>query len=172
MDDRETTIQDVRYMCTRGAFRAYARSGGIYLEDCTTGETVTLREPAPRLPREDRAEETAENAVDMGSSQKKQYRDDGPYKGFLLIRCEECGAVEAYCAKNETYAFRCRKCKAVTPLEKLRPAYMHCKCGEEFRYKTNIRDRQLSHTCISCGAPVDMEINRRGTAFVTIGERR
>lgn len=157
MDDRETTIQDVRYMCTRGAFRAFARSGGIYLEDCTTGETVALREPAPRLPREE---------------QKGPFRDDGPYKGFLIIRCEECGAVEAYCAKNETYAFRCRTCKAETPLERLRPVYMHCKCGEEFRYKTNIRDRMITHTCISCGAPVDMELNRRGTAYVTIGERK
>lgn len=188
MDDRETTIQDVRYMCTRGAFRAYTRGGGIYLEDCTTGETVVLREPAPKLAREG---STAAGIIETagGTSGKDKSpvtaaqcqtlftkegfgRDDGPYKGFLLIRCEECGAVEAYCAKKETYAFRCRKCKAQTPLEKLRPAYMRCKCGEEFRYKTNITDKQLVHTCISCGAPVDMELNRRGTAYVTVGERR
>ena len=166
MDDRETTIQDVRYMCTRGAFRAYTRGGGIYLEDCTTGETVVLREGAPKLARGPGVE--AESSPSLVSSAapsgRGQYQDDGPYKGFLLIRCEECGAVEAYCAKKETYAFRCRKCKAQTPLEKLRPAYMRCKCGEEFRYKTNITDKQLVHTCISCGAPVDMELNRRGTA--------
>lgn len=154
--EKETTIQEVKDMCSRGAFRAFTRSGGIWLEDCKTGETVALREGAPKLERT----KAASNA------------DEGPYKGFLLIRCEECGAVEAYCAKKETYAFRCRRCRADTPLENLRPVYMRCKCGEEFRYKTNITDEQLTHICISCGAPVDMELNRRGTAYVTVGDRR
>jgi len=29
----------------------------------------------------------------------------------------------------------------------------------------------VTHTCISCKAPVDMELNRRETAYVTIEER-
>ena len=33
-------IQDVRELCQRGALRAFAKGGGVYLEDTTTGESV------------------------------------------------------------------------------------------------------------------------------------
>lgn len=56
----------------------------------------------------------------------------------------------------------------ITPLENLRPLFMHCKCDEDFRYKTNITRPTISHTCIVCKAPVDMEINKKNTAYVTI----
>lgn len=94
----------------------------------------------------------------------------GPYKGFLLIVCEECGAVKAFCAKRETYSFKC-PCGHETALENLRPMYMHCKCGKTFRYKTNAQTETLTHNCLDCKAPVDMELNGRETAYVTIGVR-
>lgn len=50
-----------------------------------------------------------------------------------MIECEECGEVKAFCAKRETYSFKCN-CGHITPLENLRPLFMHCKCGEDFRY--------------------------------------
>ena len=103
------------------------------------------------------------------SAQRERGQDQGPYRGFLLIRCEECGEVKGYCAKRETYSFRC-KCGHETPLEKLRPMFVKCKCGKEFRYKTNLTDQRYTHTCLDCGSPVDLEVNRRGTAYVTIGE--
>lgn len=101
----------------------------------------------------------------------RQDPDDGqgPYKGFLLIVCEECGAAKAFCAKRETYSFRCDECGHVTALENLRPMYMHCKCGESFRYRTNATAETITHTCLRCKAPVDMELNRKGTAYVTVG---
>ena len=59
------------------------------------------------------------------------------------------------------------------PLEHLRPLFLKCgKCGAEFRYKTNITDKYITHTCVKCGAPVDMMLNTRETAYVTIGERK
>ena len=96
----------------------------------------------------------------------------GPYRGFLLIKCECCGEVRAFCAKRETYSFRCRECGEETPLENLRPLFMECRCGQTSKYKTNITDRLVTHHCLNCKAPVDMMINRRETAFVTVGRRK
>lgn len=95
----------------------------------------------------------------------------GPYKGFLMIECEECGAVKAFCAKRETYRFKC-SCGHETPLENLRPLFMHCKCGKSFRYKTNVTAQTITHTCLNCKAPVDMELNSKGNAYVTVGVRK
>lgn len=166
-------IQDVRELCQRGAMRAYAKNGGIYLEDTTSKESVRLDnhpvaghtgpghtgKNGSRVERMfGKRESWPHNNVDEGQ---------GPYKGFLMIECEECGEVKAFCAKRETYSFKCN-CGHITPLENLRPLFMHCKCGEDFRYKTNITRPTISHTCIVCKAPVDMEINKKNTAYVTI----
>ena len=197
MDDhRETTIEDVRFMCRRGAFRAYARGEDIYLDDTFTGGKVLLNSTEPERESEPerrelmppdfpaRARERAakKNQTPHGGRTARMFGtepkpsrnfhdDEGPYKGFLMVKCEECGAVKAFCAKRETYGFKCDKCGAQTPLEKLRPMFMRCKCGKEFRYKTNLTEKYVTHTCISCHAPVDMELNRRETAYVTIEER-
>lgn len=98
-------------------------------------------------------------------------RNEGPYKGFLYLVCEDCGKVRAFCVKKETYSFRC-ECGWITPLENLRPMFMHCKCGQTFRYKTNAETSTITHSCIECGAPVDLELNGRETAYVTIGVRK
>ena len=57
-------------------------------------------------------------------------------------------------------------------LEKLRPLFMHCKCGKSFSYKTNLTAERVTRTCLACKAPVDLELNSRKTAYVTVGERR
>lgn len=98
--------------------------------------------------------------------------DQGPYRGFLIVQCEECGAIKAFCAKHETYGYKCGECGHETPLEKLRPLFMHCKCGKSFSYKTNLTAERVTHTCLACKAPVDLELNSRKTAYVTVGERR
>ena len=95
-------------------------------------------------------------------------RGQGPYRGFLMIQCEECGAVKAFCAKRELYGFRCDACRHETPLENLRPMFMRCKCGREFRYRTNLTVPQFTHECLECKSPVDMKLNYMGTAYVTI----
>ena len=195
MDTRETTIEDVRYMCGSGAFRAYAQGEKIYLEDTFTGGKVLLNGAKPErrelMPpdfparaRERVAASSAKNQTPHGGrtarifglepkpQTQRDYKDDeGPYKGFLMVACEGCGEVKAFCAKRETYGFKCDKCGELTPLEKLRPMFMRCKCGKEFRYKTNLTDKYVTHTCISCHAPVDMTLNQRETAYVTIEER-
>lgn len=172
-------VKDIFAACQSGRLRAYTDGPGIWIEDTETGEAVVLINgqhtaavcpaisPRPRKRVErmfgERESWAASGGLDADEGQ-------GPYKGFLLIVCEECGAVKAFCAKRETYSFKC-PCGHETALEHLRPMYMHCKCGKTFRYKTNAETETLTHTCLDCKAPVDMELNKKGTAYVTIGVR-
>lgn len=96
------------------------------------------------------------------------------YKGFLLIRCTECGEVRGFCSKSFITESTCRNCGAVIPLEDLIPAHVNCgKCGAHYRYKTNIDTQEpVAFHCLGCEAPVDLQMNGRGTALVTLGDRR
>jgi len=106
------------------------------------------------------------------SKSEEPFGNQGPYRGFLLIKCEHCGSIKAFCTKRELYSYRCDECGEVTLLENLRPMYQKCKCGKEFRYKTNLAEEAFSHKCIECGAPVDLVLNKRKTAYVTVREKR
>lgn len=163
-------IRDVRKLCQNGAMRAFAKGGGIFLEDTATGDCVRLGNRAAQKNAEKISVERVSGGLVMKSTNHAD-DDQGPYKGFLLIQCEECGEVKAFCAKKEVYGFKC-SCGCETALEKLRPVFMHCKCGKTFRYKTNMTQDTYSHTCISCEAPVDLELNKKRTAYVTVGDRR
>lgn len=135
-----TSISDVRRMCRRGAFRAYVQGGKVFLEDTATGQVVPLngesgpanteRRAVPH--REDRRGSRVERMFGARDTWKSADpdADQGPYRGFLIVQCEECGAIKAFCAKHETYGYKCGECGHETPLEKLRPLFMHCKCGK------------------------------------------
>lgn len=156
-----TSISDVRRMCQCGAFRAYVQGGKVFLEDTATGQVVPLngesgpanteRRAVPH--REDRRGSRVERMFGARDTWKSADpdADQGPYRGFLIVQCEECGAIKAFCAKHETYGY---------------------KCGKSFSYKTNLTAERVTHTCLACKAPVDLELNSRKTAYVTVGERR
>lgn len=167
-----TSISDVRRMCQRGAFRAYVQGGKVFLEDTATGQVVPLNgesghAKAEREPAAHRQEQRGSRVErmfgkrDTWQAPTNPDADQGPYKGFLMVQCEECGAIKAFCAKHETYGYKCGECGHETPLEKLRPLFMHCKCGKSFSYKTNLTADRLTHTCLACKAPVDLELNSR-----------
>lgn len=98
-------------------------------------------------------------------------RPDGQegYKGFLYVRCENCGEVKGYNGRQPQTYFQC-KCGHRTELRNLRPAHVYCKCGRSFTYKTNI-ETDFTMNCMACGSPVDLELGAKGTAFVTIGQK-
>lgn len=135
-----TSISDVRRMCQRGAFRAYVQGGKVFLEDTATGQVVPLngesgpanteRRAVPH--REDRRGSRVERMFGARDTWKSgdPDADQGPYRGFLIVQCEECGTIKAFCAKHETFGYKCSECGHETPLEKLRPLFMHCKCGK------------------------------------------
>ena len=98
------------------------------------------------------------------------YNLDG-YRGFLIIKCRQCGDEHAFCTKTPMKSSTCSKCGATTTFNVMRPAFTHCECGKDFRYMTNIEDKNFTYTCFQCGSPVEMELNGKGNAFVTINRR-
>lgn len=93
--------------------------------------------------------------------------DPRGHRGFLLIKCRGCGKVKGFSTKTELTEFSC-DCGAVTDLGDLIPAYLDCSCGSHFRYKTNVRDSILTWSCLNCSNAVDMRLNDKETAYVTI----
>lgn len=98
----------------------------------------------------------------------KDSDEEEGYTGFLLIKCEKCGKIKGFCAKKEVVSYRC-ECGHETHLENLRPLYLRCKCGADYRYKTNLQTSVHTQNCLHCGSPVDIKLNNRKTAYVTIG---
>lgn len=94
------------------------------------------------------------------------------YKGFLLIKCAECGDVHAFCAKQPVRTYRCAKCGAWTELKHMAPLRVVCECGHSYGYMTNLDYKQMDVTCFNCGAPVAVEWNERFGRYITIGVKR
>lgn len=55
------------------------------------------------------------------------------YKGFLLIRCAQCGDLRGFCVKQPISSYRCAACGGETPLHDLTSAHIRCKCGKSFK---------------------------------------
>lgn len=94
-----------------------------------------------------------------------------PVKGFLIIKCRSCGSTRSFFLKDYASATRCPGCGAEIPLDGnlLRPVYMQCPhCENALKYKTNFTGERIELNCKRCGAPVDLELNGRGTAYNTI----
>ena len=92
-------------------------------------------------------------------------------KGFMLIKCESCGEIRSFFSRKRITYNRCQ-CGCYTDLYNLKPAYQKCQCGKEFKYMTNLTDDTISGRCVECGRTVTMQINSRGTAYVTRGGGR
>lgn len=94
------------------------------------------------------------------------------WRGFLLVRCPECGDIRGFCTKATVTKSICKNCGTEIPLKDMIPAHVNCrKCGSHFKYMTNIVTQEpVAYHCINCEAPVDLQLNTRGTAIVTVGE--
>lgn len=90
------------------------------------------------------------------------------YKGFLLIRCAQCGDLRGFCVKQPISSYRCAACGGETPLHDLTSAHIRCKCGKSFKYRTNIEEDSITYNCLSCGAPVDLAYNKKARAYQTV----
>lgn len=92
-------------------------------------------------------------------------QEDG-YKGFLYVKCPSCGKIKGFCTKKIISGENC-SCGERILLKNLRPMYVKCDCGKDFRYFTNMTDSSFTCKCINCGSNVKIRINTRGTAYVS-----
>lgn len=100
-------------------------------------------------------------------TEAQQEYEPEEYKGFLLIKCKHCGKLKGFCAKTPISEFSC-ECGGKTELHGLKMAHLHCKCGSNWKYKTNVTEEKFEYNCLNCGSPVDMELNSRRNTYVTI----
>lgn len=122
---------------------------------------------AAATPSQDKPKAEAEETEDTRPEASFSRR---AVKGFLIVECENCGQTREFCSRAEITSNRCHSCGHVTTLDKtyMRPAYAKCKCGREFKYQTNATGDTITINCIACGSPIDMQLNGRGTAYVTL----
>ena len=106
-------------------------------------------------------------AEEKSEPEKPEEHEPEEYRGFLLIKCKHCGKIKGFCAKTPISEFTCG-CGEKTELYSLKPAHLHCKCGSNWKYKTNITDEAFDYNCLNCGSPIDLELNSRRNTYVTI----
>ena len=170
----------------------WTQSSGAQLEDgyaeYTGLPTMELRyfkeryidpkAPAPEKESEKRPMSRVERLFGSKEEWNKEPRPQEPkeehpdgYKGFLLTKCPKCGEVRGFCSKAYITETTCRSCGEIFPLENLIPAHVNCeKCGSHFKYRTNIETGDpVPFTCLRCEAPIDLQMNGKGTAVTTIG---
>lgn len=164
-----STLKNLRQELLDGKLRIKHNGIDIFIECPETKENLIIPMTSAEGMRFDPGMDRLASGRGRRGTAKKPDEGQGPYKGFLLIVCEECGAVKAFCAKRETYSFRCDECGYETPLENLRPMYMHCKCGKSFRYKG------LPHNTYICGVeffgPV-LIVGTAGEELVSLTEKQ
>lgn len=114
--------------------------------------------------RPDAKEENAEEPEEMPEIAERVKT----YQGFLLVRCGKCRNTYGFCAKAPISEYRCRDCGGVTPLRGLTALHIRCKCGQKFKYRTNLTEDVISYTCLGCGAPVDVVYNAKKNAYIPL----
>ena len=130
-------------------------------------EERSLFSPLIRVAEE--AQHNFQNAM-SGLANSLSENEPEQYRGFLLIRCEHCGKIRAYCSNYPVTYHKC-ECGHKTDLRDLKPLYVNCECGQRSYYRTNIEDPMIDVNCISCGAPVAVEWNAKKKRYGTIKEQ-
>lgn len=126
--------------------------------------------PAPVIPTAEAEPETMPEAVveepEVLDEPEKKMISIG-YGGFLYIKCPDCGKIKGFCAKARLSNFRC-ECGSTTKLENLVPLFLHCECGRNARYLTNMEEPVFDIVCYDCGNPVPVAWNAKKRQYETI----
>ena len=90
-------------------------------------------------------------------------------KGFLYMKCPECGVVKGFKSNKELKGYHCFACGADTLFqEELKELHVRCECGMQFKYLTNRDEPMFDITCINCGNPVAVKWNDKKQVYETI----
>lgn len=109
--------------------------------------------------------EHAENRV----ATHQESKDGHEYKGFLYIRCPECGTERGLCSKAGQHSIHCDECGCNDEFEEaLTPMYVKCECGSTFKYMTNKKEEMFDMVCLNCKAPVPVKYNSKKNCYETI----
>ena len=142
----------------------------IVREDANMKDEPEERSPfSPLIRVAEEAQHNFQNAM-SGLANSLSENEPEQYRGFLLIRCEHCGKIRAYCSNYPVTYHKC-ECGHKTDLHDLKPLYANCECGQRSYYRTNIEDPMIDVNCISCGAPVAVEWNAKKKRYGTIKEQ-
>lgn len=132
-----------------------------YAADGDPSETVTTFYADGKPYREERVR------IPIDSVLPEMEKQEQEYTGFLLIQCEDCGKIRGFCAKSPISSYIC-DCGHATKLDALKPALLRCrKCGENFKYKTNIQSERFAYSCLNCGKRNRLFLNSDGDTYIT-----
>ena len=91
------------------------------------------------------------------------------FKGFMHLKCEVCGETKSFYVKHFVDDYKCEACGHVTDLVDLKLAHAKCpSCQNYIKYLTNMDTDRFDIPCLQCGAPVDMELNKKRDEYDTL----
>ena len=154
-------------MCIRDSTNTKAEKEEEIKESITAQEFVKKMQEKPHS-RNDSLFGTGWKKEPEKTEEPQDVEHPDGYKGFLYIKCDKCGKEKGFCAKEKIKSYKC-ECGKETELVNLKPLYTKCKCGNEFKYMTNMNTAEFTYKCFTCGSPVDVKMNSRRTAYITIG---
>lgn len=105
-------------------------------------------------------------STNVANHSQQNYNFEG-YKGFLIVKCPQCGKIKSFCSKKPIKSSFC-SCGNDVELKDLRKVVLDCKCGKSWRYMTNIKSDKFTHNCLDCGSPIDVEFNTRRGYYETM----
>lgn len=93
-------LEELRRDLVDGKLRIMHNGIDIYIDCPETGDKLIIPMTSAKGMQPDPG--TARLERDQGHRGRAANPDDGqgPFKGFLMIVCEECGAAKAFCAKR------------------------------------------------------------------------
>ena len=114
-----------------------------------------------------------ETDMEIPETEAEEYPEAGPgsgkYKGFMYIKCPECGKIKGFNAKKPTDHYHCDCCGERSEFkEPLVPLWVHCECGKGYKYLTNMEEPVFDINCLECGAPVTVQWNGKKRVYGTI----
>lgn len=174
----KTTFGNMAFDMSEENATKLIQAGMVYADEYKTGQDAPKEVPAqaPEAPKAAPVRRTerlfgTRTEWDMPAAKTQPAKIGKPegYWGFLYIRCGGCGQERGFNVREPITDARCQCCGMRTELKDMRLAFVHCRCGGSFTYRTNIKDYGFTMECLNCKNEVPLVLNERGTDYITVG---